>query len=68
MFHLDRPMFLLGYMAAQNRLYLIDKDYSIITYTLLLSMIEFKTLVMRGDMDAAKEVRQSLLIDKDITI
>mmetsp|Transcript_5564 Transcript_5564/g.15523 ORF Transcript_5564/g.15523 Transcript_5564/m.15523 type:complete len:933 (-) Transcript_5564:265-3063(-) len=56
MYHLDRPMFLLGYMAAQNRLYLLDKDYSIITYTLLLSLIEFKTLVMRGDMDAAKEV------------
>mmetsp|Transcript_39675 Transcript_39675/g.101404 ORF Transcript_39675/g.101404 Transcript_39675/m.101404 type:complete len:961 (+) Transcript_39675:176-3058(+) len=64
MFHLDRPMFLLGYMAAQNRLYLIDKDYSIITYTLLLSLIEFKTLVMRGDMDAAMEVLPTIPADQ----
>ena len=27
MFHLDRPMYLLGYLAAQSRLYLIDKEF-----------------------------------------
>lgn len=64
MYHLDRPMFLLGYMAAQNRLYLIDKDYAIITYTLLLSLIEFKTLVMRGDMDAARDVLPTIPSDQ----
>jgi hypothetical protein len=53
MYHLDRPMYLLGYLAAQSRVYLIDKEYSIVSYTLLLSMIEFKTLIMRGDVDAA---------------
>ena len=25
MYHLDRPMYLLGYLAAQNRVFLIDK-------------------------------------------
>ncbi len=25
MFHLDRPMYLLGYLASQSRIYLIDK-------------------------------------------
>jgi len=25
MFHLDRPMYLLGYLASQSRVYLIDK-------------------------------------------
>lgn len=25
MFHLDRPMYLLGYLAAQSKVYLIDK-------------------------------------------
>lgn len=27
MFHLDRPMYLLGYLASQSRVYLIDKEF-----------------------------------------
>lgn len=53
MFHLDRPMYLLGYIAAQQRVYLLDKQYAIVSYTLLLSLVEFKTLVMRDEMDEA---------------
>lgn len=60
LYHLDKPMFLLGYIAAQNRLYLIDKEFGIISYTLLLSLIEYKTLVMRDDMEGAAEVLPSI--------
>lgn len=56
MYHLDRPMYLLGYLASYNRVFLIDREFNVVSYTLLLSLIEFKTLVMRGDMDAAMEV------------
>lgn len=56
MYHLDRPMYLLGYLASQSRVYLIDKEFNIMSYTLLLSLIEYKTLVMRGDMERAEEV------------
>eukprot|EP00270_Netrium_digitus_P003979 TRINITY_DN1483_c0_g1_i2.p1 TRINITY_DN1483_c0_g1~~TRINITY_DN1483_c0_g1_i2.p1 ORF type:complete len:684 (-),score=220.98 TRINITY_DN1483_c0_g1_i2:13-1824(-) len=56
MFHLDRPMYLLGYLAAQNRVYLIDKEFNVISYTLLLSLIEYKTFVLRGDMEGAEAV------------
>ncbi|KAJ0959721.1 hypothetical protein J5N97_000612 [Dioscorea zingiberensis] len=56
MFHLDRPMYLLGYLASQSRVYLIDKEFNVMGYTLLLSLIEYKTLVMRGDLDRASEV------------
>ncbi|RRT66581.1 hypothetical protein B296_00012310 [Ensete ventricosum] len=28
MFHLDRPMYLLGYLASQSRVYLIDKEFN----------------------------------------
>ncbi|GER44990.1 coatomer [Striga asiatica] len=56
MFHLDRPMYLLGYLANQSRVYLVDKEFNVIGYTLLLSLIEYKTLVMRGDLDRANEV------------
>ncbi|KAF5839138.1 coatomer WD associated region-domain-containing protein [Dunaliella salina] len=53
MYHLDRPMYLLGYLASLNRVFLVDKDFGIVSYTLLLSMVEFKTLCMRGDVGTA---------------
>ncbi|KAK6914916.1 Coatomer, WD associated region [Dillenia turbinata] len=56
MYHLDRPMYLLGYLANQSRVYLIDKEFNVMGYTLLLSLIEYKTLVMRGDLERANEV------------
>uniref|UniRef100_A0A1D1YCR9 Coatomer subunit beta'-2 n=2 Tax=Anthurium amnicola TaxID=1678845 RepID=A0A1D1YCR9_9ARAE len=60
MFHLDRPMYLLGYLASQSRVYLIDKEFNVMGYTLLLSLIEYKTLVMRGDLDHANEILPSI--------
>ncbi|URE18611.1 hypothetical protein MUK42_11205 [Musa troglodytarum] len=60
MFHLDRPMYLLGYLASQSRVYLIDKEFNVMCYTLLLSLIEYKTLVMRGDLERANEVLPSI--------
>jgi len=62
--HLDRPMYLLGYLAAQNRVYLIDKEFSIISFTLLLSLIEYKTLVLHGEMEAAEELLPSIPQDQ----
>lgn len=56
MFHLDRPMYLLGYLASQSRVYLIDKEFNVMGYTLLLNLIEYKTLVMRGDFQRASEI------------
>ncbi|KAF9616843.1 hypothetical protein IFM89_032693 [Coptis chinensis] len=56
MFHLDRPMYLLGYLANQSRVYLIDKEFNVMGYTLLLSLIEYKTLVIRGDIERANEI------------
>ena len=40
-------------MQAQQRVYLIDKQYAVVSYTLLLALVEFKTLVMRGETDDA---------------
>ncbi|KAK9069754.1 hypothetical protein SSX86_010148 [Deinandra increscens subsp. villosa] len=60
MFHLDRPMYLLGYLANQSRVYLIDKEFNVIGYTLLLTLIEYKTLVMRGDLERATDVFPSI--------
>ena len=56
LYHLDRPMYLLGYLASQSRVYLIDRDFGVVSYTLLLALVELKTLVMRGDLSAALEL------------
>ncbi|KAA8535000.1 hypothetical protein F0562_030003 [Nyssa sinensis] len=60
MYHLDRPMYLLGYLANQSRIYLIDREFNVVGYTLLLSLIEYKTLVMRGDLEHANEILRSI--------
>lgn len=58
--HLDKPMYLLGYLAAQSRVYLIDREFNVVSYTLLLSVVEYKTLVLRGDMETAAAVLESV--------
>ncbi|KAL1356177.1 hypothetical protein AAHE18_05G165000 [Arachis hypogaea] len=61
MSHLDRPMYLLGYLASQMLDYISVLDgFNVMGYTLLLSLIEYKTLVMRGDLDRANEVLPSI--------
>ncbi len=30
LYHLDRPMYMLGYLAAQNRVYLIDREVRLV--------------------------------------
>lgn len=34
--HLDKRMYLLGYNTQQQRIYLIDRDYSVVTFSLAL--------------------------------
>jgi len=53
-------MYLLGYLANQSRVYLIDKEFNVVGYTLLLSLIEYKTLVMRGDLERANTILPSI--------
>ena len=48
--HLDRPMYLLGYLSKENRLYLSDKELNVVSYSLLLSILEYQTAVMRQGM------------------
>merc|ERR1712070_573303 len=48
--------YILGYMASQDRLYLVDREFSVVSYTLLMRLIEYKTLVMRDDVEGANEL------------
>ncbi|KAL3136098.1 hypothetical protein ABBQ32_007120 [Trebouxia sp. C0010 RCD-2024] len=64
MYHLDRPMYLLGYLASHSKVYLIDKEFGVVSYTLLLSLIEYKTLVLREDMEAAQQLLPTIPEDQ----
>lgn len=54
--YLDRVMYLLGYISSGNRLYLADKDMSIISFELSLSILEYQTAVMRKDFERSDQV------------
>ena len=51
-----RVMYLLGYIPKDNRLYLGDKELNVVSYSLLLSVLEYQTAVMRRDFDTADKV------------
>ena len=55
-----RPLFLLGYIPQHSRIYLADKDVNVYSYALSLSLVEYQTAVLRGDMDAAAEILPSI--------
>ncbi|XP_041851095.1 coatomer subunit beta'-like [Melanotaenia boesemani] len=54
--HMDRTMYLLGYIPKDDRLYLGDKELNIISYSLLLSVLEYQTAIMRKDFSTADKV------------
>ena len=58
--HLDRTMYLLGYIPTDNRLYLGDKELSVVSFQLLVSVLEYQTAVMRRDFDTADRVLQTV--------
>ena len=57
-------MYLLGYIPRDNRVYLADKDLAVYSYSLPLSLIEYQTAVLRGDMAAAQGVLPSVPADQ----
>ncbi|XP_028394124.1 coatomer subunit beta'-like [Dendronephthya gigantea] len=62
--HLDGVMYLLGYIPKDNRLYLGDKDLNVVSYSLLLSVLEYQTAVMREDFETAKQVLPTIPKDQ----
>ncbi|XP_027196534.2 coatomer subunit beta' [Dermatophagoides pteronyssinus] len=58
--HMDRPIYLLGYISRENRLYLGDKELNVVSYCLLLPVLEYQTAVMRDDFEAADKILPSI--------
>ena len=51
--HFDSPHYVLGYLQRDQRIYLADRDVAVTSFALSVSVIEFQTLVLRGDLDSA---------------
>jgi coatomer subunit beta' len=62
--HSFRALYLLGYVHKDNRIYLCDKDHNIVSYKLLLSVLEYQTAVMRRDFDLADKLLNKIPKDQ----
>eukprot|EP00968_Pinguiococcus_pyrenoidosus_P013804 scaffold1247_cov251-Pinguiococcus_pyrenoidosus.AAC.40 len=51
--HLDHEMYLLGYFAKEDRVFLIDKQLRVVSYKVLQSVLQYQTAVVRQDFETA---------------
>lgn len=63
-FDIHRTMYLLGYIPKDNRLYLTDKELNVVSYNLLVSVLEYQTAVMRRDFETADKVLPTIPKDQ----
>ena len=63
--HLDRKMYMLGYVGRENRVYLCDKQMNVTSYVLLTSILEYQTWVLRGNFEEANTILNSGSIPKE---
>ncbi|EFA80543.1 WD40 repeat-containing protein [Heterostelium album PN500] len=58
--HLDKHMYLLGYIPETGRLYLSDKNLNIVSYKLHIDVINYQTAILREDFDTASKLLPKL--------
>lgn len=62
--HFDQGIYLLGYLPAHNRIYVTNKDMNIMSYSLSLTVVEYQSAILRGDMPAAEAILPSIPSDQ----
>lgn len=62
--HSDSPQYILGYIPRDSRIYLCDKDVNVTSYALSTPVLEYQTLVLRGDMETASELLETVPADQ----
>jgi coatomer subunit beta' len=63
--HFDSPHYLLGYLPRDSRIYIADKDVNVVSFALSLAVVEYQTLILRGDLEAAEETLPSVPKDQN---
>lgn len=49
----DKKYFIIGYDGKQNRLYLVDKSLNLVSYSLLLSLVNYQSAILNDDTHGA---------------
>jgi coatomer subunit beta' len=62
--HFDKPVYILGYIQRDSRIYLADKDVNVTSFALSLPVLEYQTLVLREDMETAAELLPTIPSDQ----
>ncbi|KAG5965200.1 hypothetical protein E4U58_002915 [Claviceps cyperi] len=62
--HFDKPMYILGYIQRDSKIYLADKDVNVTSFGLSLPVLEYQTLVLREDMETAAELLSTISSDQ----
>lgn len=57
-------MYILGFIQRDERIYLADKDVNVTSFALSLPVLEYQTLVLQEEMDAAAEILGSVPADQ----
>lgn len=60
----ERPLYLVGYLVKENRLVLIDKDANVLTYALSMTVIDYETAILKGDIAKAESLVDSIPSDQ----
>mmetsp|Transcript_15386 Transcript_15386/g.23181 ORF Transcript_15386/g.23181 Transcript_15386/m.23181 type:complete len:1014 (+) Transcript_15386:125-3166(+) len=60
LFHMDHPMYLLGFVPKEDRVFLIDKAYNVVSHKALLSVLNYQTAVVRQDFETANAILPSI--------
>lgn len=58
--HFEQAVYLLGYLPTQNRIFVADKDLNISSYALALTVVEYQTAILQGDLEAAAQMLPSI--------
>lgn len=58
--HFDRSMYLMGYLTRDNRVYVTDKDLNVVSYYLSLAVLEYQTVILRGEIDEADDLLENI--------
>lgn len=57
-------MYLLSYSPRESKIYLADRDVNIYAWSLSLTVIEYQTAILRGDVDTAADILPTIPSDQ----
>lgn len=57
---LDKKMSIIGYISQQNRVYLMDSDRVVVSYSVMLGFMEYQIAVVQEDFEKAESIFPSI--------